>query len=908
MGSTSGGTAATSITKQDSDAAPGTAATPHRFHLRKPTAYGVLRVLFPLIGLACAFAIVLTWFPKPVFSTPIQSSDAPGHYYFISKLMHEGLGASFHLWPNDTFYPPLFHILAYLCSSLVGLLTGTPLSIYASFSVTWILASGLLFPLGMMLLCSYFLRSPFARAIRRRALAGNRSGDSPETGSHNSHNSSSRNSRNTLDTGSRNTPNPSNARNTPVDPSLNTPYSPHRSTVSKTLTPSHTPHPPSGLPHAPHESQSTTTQDPSLPEPSPHPTPDEPASALPWVRTALLTLAPILAVSSVCHPYTMLDAGPLVSYGFAMSLLPYLLTASLHLLDAINAMLLRRSTTHGDTPHDAPHNTPFNTPPTKQLTPQANHCGNSAPSPHGDTTTTANPGSPTATNPSNPNATTSPNANLANPNRPNAPSPTNPSANPSSHPSPSSPHILPPHTPSPHTPLQDTPHPLRAVLAWVAVTAACGAVMLLAHPRALFTYAMLMLPFIILRLPWRFVAAAFGAIMAGGAAFVVFMFATFKSERYADPASWFHSHMPSKTLADAILYGLSNGLDGAAGILFALLLLASAAAGIRFASAGLARRNIIALVVAFALVVIVYVSTVTLTGALPNMLSAPWYRDENRIVAMLPLTAVPLVVAGVGATLMAMLGRRSGNMRPAPVVGSGDSDASGRDVSPETGRVARVSATGTAATGAADVNADGRRHADAAVRVASAATVVLLLAATAAAQVTPRSRAATAARIAANTSLTAGVDPVEQLTEAKVAVLGRVVARTGTAATIVSDPMNGSMYATSMFGATMLYPIMNAQSTGDAWRLGATEEAFASGDGARLLETVCPIGADLPEYFLAMGDQATSLQSFPYKAQYDAFHNADLIGAYERGGVLVKVADYGSYGEGWALYRFGCGD
>ncbi|WP_329735273.1 DUF6541 family protein, partial [Bifidobacterium longum] len=41
--------------------------------------------------------------------------------------------------------------------------------------------------------------------------------------------------------------------------------------------------------------------------------------------------------------------------------------------------------------------------------------------------------------------------------------------------------------------------------------------------------------------------------------------------------------------------------------------------------------------------------TVTLVGALPNIISAPWYRDENRIMTMLPLVALPLLVIGINA-------------------------------------------------------------------------------------------------------------------------------------------------------------------------------------------------------------------------------------------------------------------
>lgn len=111
------------------------------------------------------------------------------------------------------------------------------------------------------------------------------------------------------------------------------------------------------------------------------------------------------------------------------------------------------------------------------------------------------------------------------------------------------------------------------------------------------------------------------------------------------------------------------------------------------------------------------------------------------------------------------------------------------------------------------------------------------------------------------------------------------------------------MYAETLFNANMLYPIINARTDVPSAPFGKVETAFASGDAQQVLGTVCPL-TDAPEYFLTMGDQAQSLQSFPYRAQYDSFHNEELIDAYVDGGTLVKVADYSQYGQGWALYRF----
>lgn len=75
------------------------------------------RLLLPIcsvLGVLAAFAVVLAWFPRgeAVWNYPLHQIDAPAHYYFIRKILDEGVGAATHLWPNDAYYPPLFHLLA----------------------------------------------------------------------------------------------------------------------------------------------------------------------------------------------------------------------------------------------------------------------------------------------------------------------------------------------------------------------------------------------------------------------------------------------------------------------------------------------------------------------------------------------------------------------------------------------------------------------------------------------------------------------------------------------------------------------------------------------------------------------------------------------------------------------------
>lgn len=699
-----------------------------------------LRVLLPwltsIIGVASALCLVIAWFPSTVWNTPIVSSDAPAHYYFIHRLLDEGLGAALHLWPHDSFYPPLFHICAYLVIKIAALF-GVQCSIYAAFNITWIIASGVIFPAGMLVLCRYFLRrwnrgNPISNPISRisQALSTSESSSVSES---------------------------SNISNQQVPSAGNRQY-------------------------------------------------DAASDATFVLRNLIGLFVPVLAVSSVCHPYGLLNAGPLIAFGFATSLLPFLIAATLRLFDAIAAR--------------------------------------------------------------------------------------------------------------------------EHIAKWLAIAAVAGVVCLVAHPRIAFTYALILVPFIVLRLPWKLILGAFIAMCVGAVAFVALMLTSFKSDRWANPDSWFHSHQPSKNLWESISFCLTDGLDGFPAILFALLLIAGTAAAFVCASHRAAarasdsfssaastvvpvasadvdvdastsdiavsaadspvsvscpppashsnatdaasassessrlRRNdrlrdVIALTAAFLLVALVYVCTVTLVGALPNIISAPWYRDENRIMTMLPLVALPLLVIGINALAEC------------------------------------VSACAASASFASNW-----------IVLIAVFLVIAILAVSA--QIVCPSRSAARDTIIAHSSLNQS-DPNEQLTEQKIAVLRKVTERTGTQATIISDPLNGSMYAETLFNANMLYPIINARTDVPSAPFGKVETAFASGDAQQVLGTVCPL-TDAPEYFLTMGDQAQSLQSFPYRAQYDSFHNEELIDTYVDGGTLVKVADYSQYGQGWALYRFGCTD
>ena len=728
-----------------------------------------LRVLLPwltsIIGISSALCMVIAWFPSTVWNTPIVSSDAPAHYYFIRRLLDEGLGAALHLWPHNSFYPPLFHVCAYSVIKIAALF-GAQCSIYAAFNITWIIASGVIFPAGMLVLCRYFLQ----RWNRGNPISCiSQASSTPESSS---------------------VSESSNVSNQQVSSAVNRQYN---ATFDATFV----------------------------------------------LQNLIGLFVPVLAVSSVCHPYGLLNAGPLIAFGFATSLLPFLIAATLRLFDAIAAR--------------------------------------------------------------------------------------------------------------------------EHIVKWLAIAAVAGVVCLVAHPRIAFTYALILVPFIVLRLPWKLILGAFIAMCVGAVAFVALMLTSFKSDRWANPASWFHSHQPSKNLWESISFCLTDGLDGFPAILFALLLIAGTAAAFVCASRRAAarasdsfssaastvvpvasadvdvdastsdiavsaadspvsvscpppashsnatdaasassessrlRRNdrlrdVIALTAAFLLVTLVYACTVTLVGALPNIISSPWYRDENRIMTMLPLVTLPLLVIGINA-LSECVSACAASASFAPSASSFSAKNSASSV-PSLSSASAVSSVKNAS------------FASNWIGPIAAFLVIAILAVSA--QIVCPSRTAARDTIIAHSSLNQS-DPNEQLTEQKITVLRKVTKRTGTQATIISDPLNGSMYAETLFNANMLYPIINARTDVPSVPFGKVETAFASGDGQQVLGTVCPL-TDAPEYFLTMGDQAQSLQSFPYRAQYDSFHNEELIDTYVDGGTLVKVADYSQYGQGWALYRFGCTD
>lgn len=655
----------------------------------------IARLVCSVIGVAIAAAIVWVWFPRgaAAWTNPLHEIDAPAHYYFIRKILDEGIGAATHLWPNDEYYPPLFHLLAAGLIKLAGLF-GVNLSIYAAFNTVWLATSGLIWPISIQLYASYFTRrlSDSDDSVRFAHSAFARRSVSSQYSSH----------------------------------------SPHSNVSARAIA----------------------------------------TSLLP---AALALIIPSLAVASACHPFQMLASGPLIAFGLATTLLPFWLYATLRLLDAIAA-------------HE---------------------------------------------------------------------------------------------------------HLVKWSLLFLATAGIC----MFAHPRIVFTWLLLMAPFILTRLPWKAIAGLAVVVVLGAAAFLAYMMSSYQSDRYFNPASWFHTFVPNRTVPEALRVYFTDNIAGAQGWFMAAIVLISLAVTIAaiirpqiFVSVDSAvsetvsddvpvdgaadasiesenrrvsaarhtlrseasrlRRDAIAIALVFFLVGLVYVCSTALTGWFPNIVVAAWYRAETRPLTMIPFGVVSLIIFAAAVLLRA-------------------------------GRLPDVT---------------------------KIVAVTVLAALVVSCQFGNTVRSGLSDAVYSNMTIDDS-QPDEQLTSTKERILKKMVGETGTDSVVVSDPLNGSMYATAMYGADMLFPIYNPKAEKNGAIYGQTERAFASGDGRELTDTVCPLSEDGDAYFLSMGAQAPSLQMFTFKQQYDTFHDQQLIDKYAGDGTMTKIQDYSgmsSDAKGWALYQFNC--
>lgn len=427
---------------------------------------------------------------------------------------------------------------------------------------------------------------------------------------------------------------------------------------------------------------------------------------------------------------------------------------------------------------------------------------------------------------------------------------------------------------------------------WIVWFLVAAGICVFAHPRIAFTWLLLMAPFALTRLPWRAIAALVVAALCGAGALLVYMMFSYKSDRYFDPSSWFHTFVPNRTVPEALRIYVTENISGVQGwfmaavVAIALIVSIVAAACPRLflpnrtAECSRLRADAIAVTLSFFLVGLVYVCSTALTGWFPNIVTAVWYRAETRPLTMIPFGVLPLIV--FAAVVIFRGTSASSKRRPMPIRVLGD--------------------VTTAVDGG---YADTVRVRGIVIRVT---TIVVLASLAVCCQFNNTVRSGLSDSVYANMTID-DAQPEEQLTATKEKILKRMVEEVGTDSVVVSDPLNGSMYATAMYGADMLFPIYNPKSEKNGAIFGQTENAFASGNGDELLDTVCPLSEGGDAYFLSMGGQAPSLQMFTFREQYYTFHDQNLIDGYVADGTMTKIQDYSDLSkdsDGWALYRLSC--
>jgi hypothetical protein len=263
----------------------------------------------------------------------------------------------------------------------------------------------------------------------------------------------------------------------------------------------------------------------------------------------------------------------------------------------------------------------------------------------------------------------------------------------------------------------------------------------------------------------------------------------------------------------------------------------------------LAAKKHYAVVAAFVLSAAVYFATVSLSGAVANIVTAPWYRDENRIIAMLVVTFIPVIVLA-GAELYKVL------LRPL-----------GKNLAFVT--IVVIFTTIIGIYGIADGTRDDIRH-----NVNNAANIV-------------------------------GDQNAKIVTDEKVAAFDDLGGMVGPDDVVIGDPFTGAQYLYIYTGKAVYFPIINPR-TDKVPEYITVEQSFASGDPAQISAAVCGIdGYAGQKYFVDLGDPyKTNLDLY---AQFDGLRNQSTIQKLVDAKAFEPVAEYPSgQVRPFVLYRVKC--
>ncbi|MDR3128131.1 MAG: hypothetical protein LBT99_02245 [Bifidobacteriaceae bacterium] len=176
---------------------------------------------------------------------------------------------------------------------------------------------------------------------------------------------------------------------------------------------------------------------------------------------------------------------------------------------------------------------------------------------------------------------------------------------------------------------------------------------ILAQPRIIFTYLLILLPFIINyliqfhkinpKLFKRILQIIIILIAIFISLTIFYVLTKLKSSLLLHPENWFTSHTGSNNY----LYTFLNAFSGGILLFKTSLINIILASFLSIIAIYIIIKNFLAknwqLASAYILIAIIFILADTSSGAIGNLLTAPWYHDENRIATALPTILICLI-------------------------------------------------------------------------------------------------------------------------------------------------------------------------------------------------------------------------------------------------------------------------
>jgi hypothetical protein len=378
---------------------------------------------------------------------------------------------------------------------------------------------------------------------------------------------------------------------------------------------------------------------------------------------------------------------------------------------------------------------------------------------------------------------------------------------------------------------------------------------LLAQPRALFLYAVIILPFVVLwivtlyklhkeRLRRPLIFTAFG-LFAAVCLVGYYALTHLNKALILHPENWFPLEKPFLSTPEALFNFMSGTVNltvnmfGISALPTSYLLFVAVLAALAV-SVNSKIKCMIPMLFSYLLLLLLYIFATSADGGLARLVTAPWYKNGYRLFPGLVIVAVSIFAFALYAIVHWI---EEHDLRPSTL--------------------------------------------------ASYIVVFTLLAAL----VFYRPDASAMKNLIQNeSSITNSFE--ERLTSGKIDTMAEVAKITPPNAVIVGDPFNGSSYIYSLYNRDVAFPTLNPIL---ARYPKGTDLMFGFKDGNT--GKVCAFNhPNNAYYFLDLGKPA--FIGDPIHNQYAGFHDQTRISKYQKSGFLTKVK---SFDSGYALYKINCG-